>query len=91
MPASPFHFTIDPDIRRAATLPARVYRDPALFEHAKEAIFARSWQLVGDRAALKAPGTVVPVTFLEGEPDRADAYRSLLWSLLATNEFLFNH
>ena len=29
--------------------------------------------------------------FLEGAPDRAEAYRSLLWSLLATNEFLFNH
>jgi hypothetical protein len=31
------------------------------------------------------------VTFLESETDRAEACRSLLWSLLATNEFLFNH
>ena len=31
------------------------------------------------------------VDFLDSEPDRADACRSLLWSLLATNEFLFNH
>ena len=31
------------------------------------------------------------VEFLEAEPDRAEACRSLLWSLLATNEFLFNH
>jgi hypothetical protein len=31
------------------------------------------------------------VAFLEAEPDRAEACRSLLWSLLATNEFLFNH
>jgi hypothetical protein len=31
------------------------------------------------------------VEFLEGESDRAEACRSLLWSLLATNEFLFNH
>jgi hypothetical protein len=31
------------------------------------------------------------VDFLESEPDRADACRSLLWALLATNEFLFNH
>ena len=30
------------------------------------------------------------VDFLSSEPDRAEAYRSLLWSLLATNEFLFN-
>ncbi|MGC4089158.1 MAG: hypothetical protein QM756_15000 [Polyangiaceae bacterium] len=29
--------------------------------------------------------------FLAAEPDRVEACRSLLWSLLATNEFLFNH
>lgn len=31
------------------------------------------------------------VDFLAAEPDRAEACCSLLWSLLATNEFLFNH
>lgn len=31
------------------------------------------------------------IEFLAAEPDRAEACRSLLWSLLATNEFLFNH
>lgn len=31
------------------------------------------------------------VDFLSAEPDRVEACRSLLWSLLATNEFLFNH
>ena len=30
------------------------------------------------------------VEFLESETDRPEAYRSLLWSLLVTNEFLFN-
>ncbi|MBC8354352.1 MAG: DUF1553 domain-containing protein [Planctomycetes bacterium] len=29
--------------------------------------------------------------FLESEEDMGEAYRSLLWSLLATNEFMFNH
>ncbi len=29
--------------------------------------------------------------YLESEQDRAEGYRSLLWALLATNEFLFNH
>lgn len=29
--------------------------------------------------------------YLASEADRAEACRSLLWSLLATNEFLFNH
>jgi len=31
------------------------------------------------------------VEFLNSESDRSEAYRSLLWSLLATNEFLLNH
>jgi hypothetical protein len=31
------------------------------------------------------------VKFLETQSDRNEAYASLLWSLLATNEFLFNH
>jgi hypothetical protein len=34
---------------------------------------------------------VTAVTFLESEKDLEEACRSLLWSLLATNEFLFNH
>ena len=33
----------------------------------------------------------VATEYLASEPDRAEACRSLLWSLLATNEFLFNH
>jgi hypothetical protein len=33
----------------------------------------------------------VAVSFLESRADRKSAYASLLWSLVATNEFLFNH
>ena len=29
--------------------------------------------------------------FLEAESDQAGAYGSLIWALLASNEFLFNH
>ncbi len=37
------------------------------------------------------PGELKAATdYLASEPDRAEACRSLLWSLLATNEFLFN-
>lgn len=31
------------------------------------------------------------VGFLESQKDQQEGYRSLLWALLATNEFLFNH
>jgi len=41
--------------------------------------------------APRAKEQVAAVKFLEGQVDRKEAYRSLLWALLATNEFLFNH
>jgi len=41
--------------------------------------------------APRAGEQKVAAAFLAGEPDRHEACRSLLWSLLATNEFLFNH
>jgi hypothetical protein len=34
---------------------------------------------------------VVAVSFLDAETDKAEAYRSLIWSLMATHEFMFNH
>jgi choline monooxygenase len=78
-------FSIDPDIRKASTLPAWVYSDPGVFERAKERVFARTWQLVADTDAVKVPGQVHPFTLLEGclgEPllltrDRADALHCL--------------
>lgn len=33
----------------------------------------------------------VAVDFVSSASDKNDAYRSLIWALLATNEFLFNH
>ncbi len=76
---------IDADIRRAWTLPGRFYADLAVYERAKEAVFARSWQLVADTDQLRLPGQVHPVTLLAGcldEPivltrDRADALHCL--------------
>ncbi len=72
---------IDEDIRRAHTLPAAFYRDPAYLEAARQKIFASSWQLAGDARKLAAPGSVAPCSLLEGcldEPilftrDAADA------------------
>src|SRR5947199_118229 len=59
-------FEIDEDIRRASTLPARVYSDPEYFEAQKDRVFARSWQYVGDAARVKAPGRVLPLSLLDG-------------------------
>lgn len=78
-------WTIDEDIRRAATLPGKVYGDPELFELARERVFARSWQWAGDVDAARVPGQVMPFTLLPGlldEPlmlarDGKDALRCL--------------
>ncbi|MEP6944719.1 MAG: SRPBCC family protein [Acidobacteriota bacterium] len=54
-------FEIDPDIRRARTLHADFYTDPAFFELSKEQIFARTWQFLGKEDEVK---TLWPVTIL---------------------------
>jgi len=59
-------FAIDADITRASTPPSWVYRDPTVFEAAREKIFAKSWQLAADLDRVKIPGQVHPFTLLEG-------------------------
>lgn len=46
------------------------------------------------RVFARRPGEIelrTALEYLESESDRSEAYQSLLWALLATNEFLFNH
>ncbi len=57
-------FYIDPDIRKAETLPARFYRDKQLFEQLKNNVFAKTWQFVGDAQNLQKPGDCAPTTLL---------------------------
>jgi choline monooxygenase len=64
MPREPF--AIDPDIRRAATLPAEVYHDPGWYRTQVDRVFARSWQFVPGAERVKAPGHLLPFTLLEG-------------------------
>lgn len=66
---TPIDWELDPDIRRAATLPAEVYSDPAYFALAREKVFARTWQLVGDADQVRVPGQAFPFTLLEGVLD----------------------
>lgn len=54
------------DIAEASTLPAAFYKSQEFYEASKDKVFARSWQWVGDTDELKAPGTVKPLTLLEG-------------------------
>jgi choline monooxygenase len=60
---SPPRVEIDPDIRRARTLPPEVY-GPAWFDALTERVLARSWHLVGDAVEAQVPGRVTPLTLL---------------------------
>ena len=59
-------FEINEEINSAETIPAEVYHDGRWYDRAKERIFARSWQFIGNIAEAKAPGHVRPFTLLEG-------------------------
>ncbi|NER09619.1 choline monooxygenase [Muriicola jejuensis] len=59
-------FFIDPDIRKASTLPSYFYRHTEVFEALKEKVFYRSWQWAGDTLDLKEKGSVSPFTLLPG-------------------------
>lgn len=62
-------FSIDPDIRRARTLPARFYLDDAVFAALRERVFARSWQWIGDLAEVSEPGSLAPRMLAPGVLD----------------------
>ena len=58
---------IDSDIARAWTLPSSYYFDAAIFEREKEAVFGKSWPVVGHSHQLKQPGDYF-TTECGGEP-----------------------
>jgi len=60
---------IDPDIRKARTLPARMYSDPILFRAQCERVFARTWQYAAHDDVVKVAGQVYPFTLLPGALD----------------------
>lgn len=64
--AGPVWWTIDPDIARAATLPAEAYADPRWLERARKRVFPRTWHLIGDTDQIRLPGHCVPLTLLPG-------------------------
>lgn len=59
-------FHVDPEVASARTLDAAFYLDPAVFDLAKERLFARTWQWLGDGADVAEPGSLSPRTLLPG-------------------------
>lgn len=60
---------VNPLIAQAKTLSTEFYTDPQYYNEAKEKIFARSWQFVGDTSLIEKPGQCHPLTVLEGYLD----------------------
>lgn len=60
------NFYIDPDIRKAETLPASFYRNQEVFDALKERVFLKSWQWVGDYNQVSQSQSVFPFVLLEG-------------------------
>jgi choline monooxygenase len=50
-------FPFDPDIRRASTIPARLYVDPVFLALEEEKVFGRTWQLVGRAEQVAESGS----------------------------------
>ena len=57
-------FVIDPNIARARTIATEVYTSAAIYEEAKEKIFASSWQFIGHTDRVAEPGSVWPFMLL---------------------------
>ena len=58
-------FFVNPNIAQARTINTEVYTSAAIYEEAKEKIFASSWQFVGDVDRVAGPGSVWPFTLLD--------------------------
>lgn len=56
---------INPDIRRARTLPAAVYSDQHWFDLARDLVFSRSWNVIGDTSMARTPRSAHPAMLLE--------------------------
>lgn len=58
-------FFINPDIRKAETLPSSFYKDQHIFEEIKEKVFAKSWMWIGDENLVPLSGSVYPFVLLD--------------------------
>jgi len=59
-------FYVDPDIKKASTLPASFYRDPDVFESMESTIFQKSWQYIESQYLPKGTDRTVALQLLGG-------------------------
>jgi len=59
-------YAVDADITAASTIDSAFYRDEEAYVLARERIFARSWQWIGDLGDVTRPGSLSPRELLSG-------------------------
>ena len=59
-------FFVDPDIRKAESLPPSFYRNEEVFEKMKQEVFLKSWQFIGDESLIPFANHVYPFVLLDG-------------------------
>jgi len=59
-------YFIDPDIKKASTLPAEFYHNKEIYERLRNMVFPKFWHFIRDNEVVKIPGQVYPFTLLEG-------------------------
>lgn len=59
-------FNIDPDIKKAETLPATFYKSASVFEQIKQRVFLNCWHFIGDNDLVALPQSVYPFILLPG-------------------------
>ncbi len=59
-------YLVDPDITVASTLPGAFYADEAAWAGARERVFGRTWQWIGDLGDVAAKESLSPRTLLPG-------------------------
>ena len=58
-------YHVDPDIKKAETLPAEFYQSMEVFEALKEKVFVKTWQWIGDEGLVPLTKTVHPFILLD--------------------------
>jgi choline monooxygenase len=59
-------YYVDPDVTVASTIESSFYLDDAAYALARERVFARTWQWIGDLADVAAPASFAPRAMLPG-------------------------
>ncbi|KTD17433.1 SRPBCC family protein [Legionella jordanis] len=59
-------FYVDPDIKKASTIPSSFYTSQDWFEQSKEKIFAKTWQFCLSTEELRLSNQLFPYTLLPG-------------------------